>query len=118
MTISQAEIVKEIKVIGNVRVSPETIALFGDIVVNEDYDAQKINQLTKQLYDTDFFSYIEIDLSNGILKINDPINLENYVTKNLKDKKSEIYINEMKVKNSNKQVLNIVYEKKLNLIYD
>jgi len=55
---------------------------------------------------------------HGILKINNPINLENYITKNLKDKKSEIYLNEKKIKNSNKQVINIVYEKKLNLIYD
>ena len=55
ITISYAEIVKEVKVVGNVRVSPETIVMFGDIRVNEDYNAQKINELSKQLYDTNFF---------------------------------------------------------------
>ncbi len=69
ITISYAEIVKEVKIVGNIRVSPETIVLFGDVRVNEDYNVQKINELSKQLYDTNFFSYLEIDLSNGVLKI-------------------------------------------------
>jgi outer membrane protein insertion porin family len=69
ITISYAEIVKEIKVVGNVRVSTETIIVFGDIRINEDYNAQKINELSKQLYDTSFFSYLEINLTNGLLEI-------------------------------------------------
>ena len=69
ITISYAEVVKEVKVIGNVRVSPETIFLFGDIKINEDYNAHKINELSKQLYDTNFFSNIKIDLNNGVLEI-------------------------------------------------
>jgi len=44
--ISYAEIVKEVKVVGNVRVSSETIVIFGDIRINEDYNAQKINELS------------------------------------------------------------------------
>ena len=55
-TISYAEIVTKYKVVGNKRVSPETIVVFGDIKINEDYDAEKINELTKKLYDTNFFS--------------------------------------------------------------
>ena len=51
-----------------------------------------------------------------IKKINDPINLENYVVKNIKDRKSHIYINKKQIRNSNKQAFNIVYKKKLSLI--
>ena len=69
IAISYAEIVKEVKVVGNARVSPETIVLFGDIRLNEDYNAQKINELSKKLYDTNFFSYLEINLSKGVLEI-------------------------------------------------
>ena len=69
ITISYAEIVKEVKVVGNLRVSSETIVLFGDIKVNEDSNAKKINELSRQLYDTDFFSYLEINLTNGLLEI-------------------------------------------------
>ena len=42
ITISNAEIVKEVKVVGNTRVSSETIVVFGDIRINEDYNAQTI----------------------------------------------------------------------------
>jgi len=69
ITTSYAEIVKEVKIVGNVRVSSETILIFGDIRVNEDYNVQKINELTRQLYDTDFFSFLEINLTNGLLEI-------------------------------------------------
>ena len=54
----------------------------------------------------------------GTLKINDPIYLENYVVKNIKDKKSTLYINEEKIQNFNQQAFNIVYKKKLSLIYE
>ena len=64
ITISYSEIVKEVKVVGNVRVSSETIVMFGDIRINEDYNSQKINELSRQLYDTDYFSYLEINLTN------------------------------------------------------
>ena len=89
ITISNAEIVKEVKVVGNIRVSLETIVLFGDIRVNEDYNAQKINELSKQLYDTNFFSYLEISLNNGILEISvkeNPI-IQNLIFNGIKAKK-------------------------------
>ena len=66
VTVSHAEIVTKFKVVGNFRVTPETIAVFGDIKINEDYDAQKINELSRQLYDSNFFSYLEINLNNGV----------------------------------------------------
>ena len=53
---------------------------------------------------------------HGILKINDPIYLENYVVENIKDRKSYIYINKKKIQNFNQQAFNIVYKKKLSLI--
>ena len=97
ITISYAEIIKEVKVVGNVRVSPETIVMFGDIKVNEDYNAQKINELSKQLYDTDFFSYLEINLTNGLLEIlvkENPI-IQNLVFNGIRAKKHKEAIKEV-----------------------
>ena len=54
----------------------------------------------------------------GLLKVNSPLNLKNYVTRNIKDKKSDIYINGKKVKDFNNEAFNVVYKKKLNIIYN
>ena len=88
-TISYAEIVTKYKVVGNKRISPETIVVFGDIKINDDYDAEKINELTKKLYDTNFFSYLEIKLNNGVLEIlvkENPI-IQNLILKGIKAEK-------------------------------
>ena len=53
---------------------------------------------------------------HGLIKVKDPINLKNYVAKNIKDKKSDIYINGKKIKGSNNEAFNVVNKKKLNLI--
>ena len=66
---SNAEVVKNIKVDGNIRISAETIAVFGDITVGKDYKASDINILIKKLYETNFFSDISINLENNILNI-------------------------------------------------
>ena len=55
LTTSYAEIVKELKIEGNNRISKETIIVFGDIQISEDYNNQKINDLIKKLYETNFF---------------------------------------------------------------
>ena len=66
---SYSEIVKKIKVLGNVRVSLETIMVFGDISIGSNYESEDINLLIKKLYETTFFSNISIDLENGNLSI-------------------------------------------------
>ncbi len=97
ITISYAEIVKEVKVVGNSRVSLETIVVFGDVKINDDYNVQKINELTNRLHDTGFFSYLEINLNNGILEISvkeNPI-IQNLIFKGIKAKKHKEAIKEV-----------------------
>ena len=89
LTTSYAEVVKELKIEGNNRISKETIIVFGDIQISEDYNNQKINDLIKKLYETNFFSYIEVNLNNGILNISlkeNPI-IQNLTFKGIKAKK-------------------------------
>ena len=97
ITISYAEIVKKVKVVGNVRVSTETIVMFGNIIINEDYNADKLNELSRQLYDTDFFSYLDINLTNGLLEITvkeNPI-IQSLVFNGIKAKKHKEAIKEV-----------------------
>tara|TARA_B110000438_G_scaffold303518_1_gene365370 strand:- start:621 stop:2867 length:2247 start_codon:yes stop_codon:yes gene_type:complete len=66
---SNSEVVKKIKVEGNQRISLETIVIFGDIIIDKNYQSSDVTQLIKKLYETNFFSNISINLENGILNI-------------------------------------------------
>ncbi len=64
-----AEIVKQIQISGNKRVSEETIKIYGEIQLNKDYSASNLNQILNNLYSTNFFEDVKITLENGILKV-------------------------------------------------
>ena len=66
---SYSEVVNKVKVAGNDRISLESIILFGDIKMGNNYEAQDINTLIKKLYETNFFSNISVDIENNALKI-------------------------------------------------
>ena len=64
-----AEIVKKIDITGNSRVSDETVKIYGEITLNSDYNEQKLNSITNNLYYTNFFEDVKIELTNNVLKI-------------------------------------------------
>ena len=66
---SYAEIVKKVKIQGNERISPETIMVFGDIIVGKNYEIPDVNSLIKKLYNTSFFSDISAEIKNNVLTI-------------------------------------------------
>ena len=72
LTISSslAEILNEVEINGNQRISEETIIMLGQIKKNVDYDNDKLNNILKNLYSTNFFNDIQLKLSDGKLSIN------------------------------------------------
>ncbi len=64
-----AEIVKRVEINGNKRVSEQTVLIYGEINVNKDYSEKDLNSVLSNLYNTNFFENVSIELSNGILKI-------------------------------------------------
>jgi len=67
---TSAEIVNKIIITGNDRISKETIILFGDIKKDTDINNVKLNNILKNLYDTNFFSNVQVNISNNVLNIN------------------------------------------------
>ena len=59
---------KKIEISGNQRVSDATIKIYGDIKINKDYSERDLNKILNNLYSTNFFENITINLSNNILK--------------------------------------------------
>ncbi len=64
-----AEVVNDIKVKGNNRVSDQTIINFSDIRKGDDTTSKTLNESLKKLYDTNFFEIVEFNLDNNILTI-------------------------------------------------
>ena len=66
---SYSEVVKKIEIIGNERISNETIAIFGDVAIGKNYEISDVNSLIKKLYETTFFSDISVEINNNKLTI-------------------------------------------------
>ena len=65
---SYAEKVLKIEILGNDRIPPETIKMLSNIDLGDDVTPNQINDLIKNLYETNFFKNIEINLENNILR--------------------------------------------------
>ena len=57
---SFSEIIKKVEITGNKRISRETIIVLGKINLNVNYNDNELNELTKRLYETEFFEDISI----------------------------------------------------------
>ncbi len=66
---SYSEIVNKVEVKGNVRISQETIMVFGDVSTGKNYQASDVNLLIKKLYESNFFSNITVELKDNTLII-------------------------------------------------
>ena len=65
----QAEIIREIVIKGNKRVSEETIKIYGGLEINKDYSDKDLNNVLKDLYDTDFFEDVKLEIKNNVLQL-------------------------------------------------
>ena len=97
-SLAFAEVVKNIEINGNVRVSIETIKVLGDFDVGNDLSNNDLNNILKNLYSTDFFKDINLSLENNTLLIRIK---ENPVIQS-------IFINGIKKKNIEEELFKIL----------
>ncbi len=64
-----AEIINDIKVVNNERISKETILVFSNIQIGKDYSENDLNLMLNDLYSTDFFKDVSLEIKNNILYI-------------------------------------------------
>ena len=70
LSTTKAEIVKQITIEGNKRISDETVKIYGEIENNKNYTDEDIDIVLKNLYSTNFFEDVQISLENNALIIN------------------------------------------------
>ena len=69
LSISSSEIVKDIKIEGNDRVTNEIILMFSNIAIGQDINVSEINEIIKNLYETNFFNNVSVSLKENIVSI-------------------------------------------------
>ena len=66
---SNAQIVENVIINGNTRVSDETILIYGKIDIKKNLNEEKINNILNDLNSTNFFEDIKVEIKNNILVI-------------------------------------------------
>ena len=66
----KAEVVKNIIINGNERISNETVKVYGGIELNKEFSERDSNDILKNLYDTGFFESVEVLFENNKLIVN------------------------------------------------
>ena len=59
-SLAVSDIIKDIKINGNERIPDETILMFADINENDEINDEKINNILKDLYDSNFFNNVSV----------------------------------------------------------
>ena len=66
---SFSEIIKKIEIKGNNRISNETILMFSKIDAGQSVNNNKINQILKDIYSSNFFNNVSVKIEKNILFI-------------------------------------------------
>ncbi len=68
-SVSFAGTVKEIQVKGNERVSKESIEMFSNVSIGDTIDKDDLNNILKNIYDSNFFKNVKVNFENNVLII-------------------------------------------------
>jgi outer membrane protein insertion porin family len=100
-SIVNAEDINKIEITGNKRISNEAIIVLGNFSVSKKYDLEDLNNSLKSLYESNFFSDIDISFVDGTLLIDvveNPI-IDNLELNGIKNEKFlELILDNIKLK--------------------
>ncbi|MDB3959767.1 outer membrane protein assembly factor BamA, partial [Candidatus Pelagibacter sp.] len=110
--------INKIEVLGNDRISDETIKLFISVNINDDINDDKLNKILKDLYETNFFENVSLKLDNQILFISvleNPI-IEDIIYNGVKSNRIlDIIKKETNVKSRSSYNENIIKKEKIKI---
>ncbi len=95
--LSYGEVIKNFKIVGNKRISDETILMFSNLEIGSNINQQQLNNALKELYYTDYFENVTISYDNNIIKITvveNPI-IQKIIINGVKDRKLNEMIDEV-----------------------
>ncbi len=66
---ASADTIKKIEIIGNERISDETVLMFSNVQLNDNFNDNKLNYILKELYKSNFFENVSVKYESEILTI-------------------------------------------------
>ncbi len=118
LTKSNAEIIKSFLVLGNDRITSETIEIFSKVKIGDNINSEDLNEVIKNIYSSNFFNNVNVKFENNVLQIEVE---ENYLVQKVningvKNKKlKEAILEQIKITEKSSYIENIV-EKDLDKI--
>jgi len=113
---SYSGVLNKIEIIGNDRISDETIKLFIQVELKDEINDVKLNEILKDLYETDFFKDVSINFNDQTLSIivkENPI-IENIFYEGIKSNRIlDIIKKETSIKSRSSYNENIIKKEKL-----
>ncbi len=101
---SFADVINKIEINGNKRISIETIKVLGDIQIDKEYSQVDLNEVLKNLYDSNFFKTIDLEVKKNILLIDvleNPIIASVEIIGVKQEKLKKLLLENLKLKNRN-----------------
>ena len=98
---ANSEIIEDVVLKGNKRISLPTVIVLGDIKIGDKYNDEALNEIVKKLYGSGFFNNIEIELKKNSLfiSVNENPIIENIEITGIKSENlNEILIENIKTK--------------------
>ena len=115
----QAETIKDITISGNNRIPDQTISMFSGVKVNDEIDDFKINEILKNLYETNFFDEVSVLFEKNILviKVKEQPIIDTVVIEGITAKKyNKALLENLKLKTRSSYNEYLLFEETKNLI--
>ena len=69
-SLTKAEMIENVIINGNKRVSKETVIIYGDIKIKKNYSEEELNIVIKNLYSTNLFKNVDLTINQNNLIVN------------------------------------------------
>ena len=69
LSLSNSEVINQIKIEGNKRITDEIILMFSGIDVGKNITSSSVNEITKNLFETNFFNNVSVVFDNNLVSI-------------------------------------------------
>jgi len=69
LSVSNSEVINQIKIEGNKRITDEIILMFSQVNVGKDINSTAVNEIIKNLYETNFFNNVSVVFEDNLVSI-------------------------------------------------